>query len=632
MATRPWRTELQDILAKSLNEDQVRLVCFDLALDYNRLKGQAKPAKVAALVEFCERRALISQLRAAIRLRKPDVRFETDVADAGSRVKVEIQVKLDILSFGNQKEAELLQAIAEQFDVEQDEIHVLFETTGSTRIVIGMSRQDAEKLVSAYAQKDSRFKVLDKIFGIQRIRMAEDEPKELEKLSLWRSHRFRGALRLLLHLSGFPILILGGLALARFRVPQMDVFNMILALLRHDFSSRDFRELILWTVLGALPGVIAWAALPLILAKFMQKVYAISSFWDAFEYMFLCIFGPLVAQYPLVYVKEGKVDARSQALPQGRPDGPGGPCRFVVLSDSAIVVERGGRRMAVVGPSVHTAGRFEKIQQAIDLRPQTRVTTASLITRDGIPVKVRVGATFRIRWQGEPTAKVSYPADPDALLQAAAGQAVFQFEGGKPELRNWADRVSLNLDSTLRAIVARYRLDELLEPRDPGVRPRSDLERNYTEDLKKIAGGLGAEITEVRLGAFEFDVADLAVNHQWMDTWRIWWDGQARVRKAHAEASAIRTREMARAYAQLEMIGAITREFQSLAGDESIPIDLITLRFVEVISQMATKPESALFLPHEVLQTLDGVRKMLQEAKGARKALDTPKSGMQETI
>lgn len=622
MATQPWKAELQEILAKSLDEDQVRLVCFDLALDYDRLKGQTKPDRITALVELCKRRALVSQLRMAIRRRKADARFEAEIADSGQRVKVEIQLKSDILSFGNQKEAELLRTIAKQFDIRQDEIHVLTEMTGSTQIVLGMSRHHAERLVLAYAQKDARFKAFDQVFDVQRIRITEDERGELEKLSLWRSHRFHGAVRLLIHLSGFPILILSGLALARFRVPQMDVFGLVLALLRHDFSSQNFRQLILWTVLGALPGVIAWAALPVILARFMQKVYNIGSFLDTFEYMFLCIFGPLFAQYPLVYVQEGKV-SKSQLLPQGRPDGPGGPCRYVVLNDSAIVIEHSGRRIAVVGPSVHTAGRFEKIQQAIDLRPQTHSVTAACITRDGIPVKAQVGATFRIRWRGKPTVKAPYPADPDALIQAAASLALFQAENGQTVF-NWAERIRGNLDSILRTIVARYRLDELLEPRDSGVHPRSDLERNYAEELKKMASGIGAEITEVRLGAFEIEIADLAVKRQWMDAWRVWWEGRARVRKAQAEASAIRTREMAQAYAQVEMIAAISREFQSATGDESIPIDLITLRFIEVISRMAANPESAIFLPREALQTLDGVRKMIQEAKRAPSALESP--------
>jgi hypothetical protein len=48
---------------------------------------------------------------------------------------------------------------------------------------------------------------------------------------------------------------------------------------------------------------------------------------------------------------------------------------------------------------------------------------------------------------------------------------------------------------------------------------------------------------------------------------------------------------------------------------------LIVSRFVEVISRMAANPESAIFLPHEALQTLEGVRKMLEEAKAATPSL-----------
>jgi hypothetical protein len=98
-----------------------------------------------------------------------------------------------------------------------------------------------------------------------------------------------------------------------------------------------------------------------------------------------------------------------------------------------------------------------------------------------------------------------------------------------------------------------------------------------------------------------------------------------RVREAQAQASAIRMKEMAHAYAQLEMIAAITREFQPKPGTDSLPTDLITLRFVEVISKMAANPESAIFLPHEALQTLEGVRKMLKEEQGSQQSLESPK-------
>jgi regulator of protease activity HflC (stomatin/prohibitin superfamily) len=327
----------------------------------------------------------------------------------------------------------------------------------------------------------------------------------------------------------------------------------------------------------------------------------------------------LFFRYPFVFVQEGQVTAKNRQMPQGHPDGPGGPCLFIVFNDSAIVTERGGRRMAVVGPSVHEAKRFEKIHQTFDLRPQTRSEAVVCITRDGIPVKTTAGATFRIRWKGEPTANLPHPADPDALLQAAAGQVVFARVGGAKEVRNWAGRVGGNLDVELRAIIARYRVDELLEVRDPGLRPRSDLMREYTTALRNMAKNFGAEIIEVRLDPFEFGgdipVASVrSLKELRLDVWRAPWEGQVRIRAAQAQAGAIRMKEMAQSYAQLELISAITHEFKP-TGDESIPLNLIILRFIEVISRMAANPDAAIFLPREALQTLEGVRALLQSGE-----------------
>jgi regulator of protease activity HflC (stomatin/prohibitin superfamily) len=616
MAEPRWQAKLSQTISYHLDEGDLRVLCYDLGVDYERLAGGSKADKVTALVEFCERRGLVRQcLRTLLALLKtlrplrPDARAAIkdisgiDVKDSGHWVKVEFLIGADIISFGNQKRAELIQHIAEQFNIEQDEIHVLTEAGADAkhvRLMLGMSQPDARSLASP-ADMDSRFDRLHKEFSVRQIRLI-DQPGRWERLSLWKSHRLRGLLRLLLYFSGLAVFALMGTELAALRFPEATT-----------------RERELWATIAALPGFIVWIALLAILTRFMQIIYDLGPRRQTFEYLFLSLFGPLFFRYPFVFVSEGQVEAKSKKLPQGDPDGPGGPCLYIIFNDSAVVLERGGRRIGIAGPSVYTAGRYEKIYQTLDLCPQTRTTVADVITREGIPLKTQVGVTFRIRWRGEPTAKFPYPADPDALVQAAAGLAVFKTDRGV-SVRTWADRVGGNLDIVLRTIIARYRLDELMEPRDPGLRPRSDLMRNYTEALRGMARNFGAEITEVRVEPFEFDI-DLPIKQQWMDTWREAWAGQVRVREAQAQASAIRMREMAHAYAQLEMIAAITREFQPRPGIESLPMDLITLRFVEVISKMVANPESAIYLPHEALQTLDGVRKMLKEAKAATPSL-----------
>jgi regulator of protease activity HflC (stomatin/prohibitin superfamily) len=531
------------------------------------------------------------------------------VADSGKRAKIEFHIKSDIISFGNQQRAELVQTIAELFDIEQDNIHVLTEATAGAEVhlLLGMPQADANRLAKP-VQVDSRFDKLYKEYHVELIQLQEGKLGRWEKLSLWKSHRAHGYLRLLLYFGGIGVLLLYGLVFVRPLLPDPNESGAYLFRLPNAETSRFY----LVAVLAALPGLAAWVALLVILAKFMQTIYTIGDFRQTFDYFLLCMFGPLFFRYPFVFIQEGQVTQKAQEMPQGNPKGPGGPCLLIIFNDSAVVTERAGRRIAVAGPQVYTAGRFEKIYQTLDLRPQTRSTTTTYITRDGIPIKTQIGATFRIRWKGEPSAKLPYPADPDALLQAAASLAVYDLGQGK-EVRTWADRVGSNLDVELRSIIARYRLDELIEPRDPGLRPRSDLIRNLTEALQKMAANFGAEIIEVRLDAFEFDSDLQWIKQQWLDTWRTPWEGQVQVREAQAKAGAIRMKEMAQAYAQLELISAITREFKP-AADESIPIGLIVLRFVEVISRMAANPDAAIFLPREALQTLQGVQTLLQEA------------------
>ena len=629
MAEERWQAKLHQTLTDNLDEGAVRILCFDLGIEYDRLNGATKSEKLDALIGFCVRRQIVNQLLGTLRVEQPEIANKLPrmpTADRGRRAKVEFHIKSDIISFGNQDRERLLQTLSEQFNIEMDDVHLLTESLDGRQVclLLGMPWQDALKL--GISQKDMLwltqpeklgpgFEKLAKENKVTLIRRRKDRLGHWERLSAWKSHRLRGAVRLAFYLSVVLIFLLYGAAFASFLLPPGDSWlNYIIRL-----PSRESWRFYTVAVLAALPGLIAWIGLLTILTKFMQIIYSPGDWIDTFEYLFLSMFGPLFARYPFVFVQEGQVTDRCKKMPQGSPDGPGGPGLFIVFNDSAIVTERGGRRMAVVGPSVCEARRFEKIHQTFDLRPQTRSTPVVCITRDGIPVKTTAGATFRIRWKGEPTANLPHPADPDALLQAAAGQAVFAPVGGIKEVRNWADRVGSNLDVELRTIIARYRLDELLEVRDPGLRPRSDLLREYAAALRNMAKNFGAEIIEVRLDPFEFggDVPFASVRslrELRLDVWRAPWEGQVRVRAAQAEAGAIQMKEMAQSYAQLELISAITHEFKSTA-DESIPLDLIILRFVEVISRMAANPDAAIFLPREALQTLEGVQRLLQERK-----------------
>lgn len=626
MSAQPWQQNLIELLIREFDQDQLRVLCYNLGLDYERLDGGARPDKAKTLVGFCAQHDLGHQLALAMQALRPKLKLDPgEVPGQARRTRVEIQLNVDILTFGNQKRSQLVQELAERFNVPPSEIHVLTEASVmlkvkgkpkvGTQLVLGMPSRAAKEFLVYRKTHEEKWQDLVRQFPIQHIRL---------RRGWWRapdpgaSYRTRGMILRLAYLVSLALVI---------------VFSYLLVLLRHHGPAGLSLIEYLYIGLGALPGLLVWIAIPFIITWFMMLIYNIGTLGEAFDYMWLLIFGPLLKP-PYVFVQEGKVSPKSQSLLQARPEGPGGPCLFIVFNDSAAILERAGHRVGVIGPTVYEAGPFVKVHQTLDLRPQARDVTATVITRDGIPVKTQIGVTFRIRWKGEPSTDKPYPVDPDALFQAMNGQAVFL--GGKQEIRNWADRVGGNLDVVLRNIVARYRLDELLTPPSIGSPPRSDtglafpdygpvrtdIERDLHNALKAMAANFGAEITEVRLGAFEFD--NEAIKQQWMETWKAGWEGLTRVRKAKADAQAIRIREMAHAYAQLEMIAAITREFQRSADQDSIRVDLVLLRFIEVISRMVADPESAIFLPHEALETLDGVRKMLEESREAAFALESP--------
>lgn len=62
------------LLEDYFDEDELRDVGFQLKCDWDRLGGDNHQAKVGALVEYCERRDIVPQLKAVMRLARPQLR------------------------------------------------------------------------------------------------------------------------------------------------------------------------------------------------------------------------------------------------------------------------------------------------------------------------------------------------------------------------------------------------------------------------------------------------------------------------------------------------------------------------------------------------------------------------------
>jgi regulator of protease activity HflC (stomatin/prohibitin superfamily) len=190
---------------------------------------------------------------------------------------------------------------------------------------------------------------------------------------------------------------------------------------------------------------------------------------------------------------------------------------------------------------------------------------------------------------------------------------VFLKTGDNSEL-NWASHVVGILDSALRTIVAGYRLDELLEPHEPGRDPHLKISQMLHKRLSAAACAFGARILEVRLGALETTLDEIKAER--ISNWETRWASRARQEEARGVAEGIRERGLARAYAQLEIILSLAREFQdSVDRGAALPADLIILRFMEALRQTWSQP-GGVFASSQLIQTWQALQSDVMELVG----------------
>jgi hypothetical protein len=413
------------------------------------------------------------------------------------------------------------------------------------------------------------------------------------------------------------------------------VFSVALEYIRSFADGVTFSP---WRCLfGVLPGLLGLAAVLGICTAFVRDVYEFSDWHTALSYVWLLLFGRApfslfdlmpsstpIAPYPSLTVQQGKVDEKHKDTELARLGGPG---NVKIFNDSAVFLERFGRFTRVAGPGKVFLQRFERIHEVLDLRPQERSSTATAETKDGIPVEAEVQVRFQLARPPTslvaPTPDVPHPVYEWALIRAGqCHRRVVNLDNGSEKIPRWADRVGVG--GTLRGLVAGYRLDELLEPYEPGRDPRREISEQLLHKGNDSARGVGAQVLDVRLGALEPTLD--AVKKERIDSWQAAWKSKARKEEAMGQAEVIRERGLARAYAQMEIILSLAREFQdAVERNVALPAEIIILRFMEALRETWSRPGVA-SVPSQVfqmwrslqhdLERLIGPGRLLREGEG----------------
>ena len=371
---------------------------------------------------------------------------------------------------------------------------------------------------------------------------------------------------------------------------------------------------------GTIPGLLALVAVMGVSTAFVRDVYTIRGWDSALEYVRLLLLGraPLsvfdqkpsgnpIAPYPSITVRHGRIDEKHEDTLLARFGGPG---NVTIFNDSAVFLERFGRFTRVSGPGKIFLRRFERIHEALDLRPQERSSTAKAMTKDGIPVQAEVQVRFQLaRPQLPSTPEVPYPFHKRALIQAGHSHQHIVKDDGTETTNNWAGQVGVG--GKVRSSVAGYRLDELSEPYEPGLDPRRQIAEKLQEDANKSALDVGAEVLEVRMGPLQPALEE--VTRERISSWQAAQKSEVRKEHARGEAEAIRERGLARAYAQMEIILSLAREFQDTLNREvAPPAEIVILRFMEALRQTWSHPQSD-SVATQVFKMWESLQKDLQQ-------------------
>jgi regulator of protease activity HflC (stomatin/prohibitin superfamily) len=244
------------------------------------------------------------------------------------------------------------------------------------------------------------------------------------------------------------------------------VGGLVQTVLAAIMSPPDPGKLPLDLVGGVVAGLLAALAVPFTLVALVrlsaQAVLGLHE-WagvtpnDAFGYLWSIILG---TNQPWVVVENGEVVGSKK---KGILDTMGGPGLLIVRPGNAVVLQRIGEISQIVGPGLHRVRRHEKIRQIVRLGPLWNTQDVEgVLTRDGVPLTIRLGVGYRIEPKEDTDRRIGPPANPGVI---EGDYLVYEDTIRKAVLNvtpiGWEITAVAGCESLLRDIVGTYTLDEL---------------------------------------------------------------------------------------------------------------------------------------------------------------------------
>ena len=304
-------------------------------------------------------------------------------------------------------------------------------------------------------------------------------------------------------------------------------------------------------------------------ARYVQDIYEIKKYGQAFQYLFASVFG---LGYPSLIIEEGK--------PHLKPDEEnllvaiGGPGYVVIRPGNIVLFENLRNPSGVRAEGYHFISRFETIKEIANLEDQhDHIDELEAVTKDGIEVvardinfRYRLWSSRKVGGQNGRTPSVPYPYSIQAVRNLAYNRVV-----RNGEYSNWADTVRRQFSGEIQNYIRRNQVDQVTAPRNfeetasGKVRgnPREDIHRIYeSPEIRDRFKNIGAQLLWYGIGHFE--VNNPLVNDQRVSTWQAGWRGDAKKTLAYSEAKKMAYVEQGRAEAQAEILLGIVHALDDI--------------------------------------------------------------------
>jgi regulator of protease activity HflC (stomatin/prohibitin superfamily) len=393
---------------------------------------------------------------------------------------------------------------------------------------------------------------------------------------------------------------------------------------------------------GILPAVIFWFSIFYVSTKWIMTVSKSFdiSWGQALRFVSARSLG--ITQAAIV-VQNGAIAFEA---PRGMLSALGGPGFLVIGVGNACVLERSGKVTRIVGPGFHKLERFERLKEPVDgkgivdLRPQFDKDVAKDVrTKDGIPLKIKVGEFFRIEPQhitdARPASRFSGGAATTKLLgepehpvyEATVHKAVFNVpeEGWKDA---WFPSEPIN---HLRDVVATYTLDEVFGFDKSGVKlsPADRVVQEIEEEVRKrfdpSPGGVWFERLDIR----EISMPE-ELEEKVMERWTARVERELRLEQAKTERDALIEVSQGRAKAieQVETVRLAARSNMThvvsdlVTALSTISQEHVAMSFVSVIQELTNRVGQDETVAMRYIQAMQAI----VESEGPKSFVVTPQA------